>query len=98
MKKLWLLLLPLLAVLASCSKDPIAEGPKDDPMDDPKVEIYKGIVVGLPDIKDNYYVESVYGKNDLNNGQFDLDVATGADSKLVLYILKNSGGYQLLVC
>lgn len=67
-------------------------------MDDPKVEIYKGIVVGLPDIKDNYYVESVYGKNDLNNGQFDLDVAIGADSKLVLYILKNSGGYQLLVC
>ena len=98
MKKLWLLLFPLLAVLASCNKDPIAEGTKDDPMDDPNDEIYKGIVAGLPDIKDNYYVESVYGKNDLNNGQFDLDVATGADSKLVLYILKNSGGYQLLVC
>lgn len=53
----------MLALFISCSKDPITE--------DFKEESHKGTVIGLPNGSDNYYVESIYGKENIQNGLFD---------------------------
>jgi hypothetical protein len=81
----------MLALFISCSKDPITE--------DFKEESHKGTVIGLPNGSDNYYVESIYGKENIQNGLFDssLDDTVNDDSELVLYFLKNSEGKVVMM-
>ena len=87
--KLWSLILSFLVLLISCNKDPITEEYKE--------ELHKGKIIGLPDDTDNYYVESIYGKNNLENNQFDLNHASNDDSELILYFLKNSKGEVVMM-
>lgn len=91
MKKTWILTLAFLLVLVSCSKDSDSEVVKE--------ELPQGTIVGLPDDTDDYYVESIYGKEEVENGKFDssLDGTNDGDSELVLFFLKNSKGKVVMM-
>ena len=84
----------LLISLVGCSnKDELEESKTENKEEGQNVKLI-GSVNGLPVGKDNYYVESIYGKIKLDNGSFSTDLNELAEEKteLVLFFVKNESG------
>ncbi len=80
----------LISVVGCSNKDELEESKTENKEESQNVKLM-GAVNGLPVGKDNYYIESIYGKIKLDNGSFSTDLNELAKEKteLVLFFVKN---------